>query len=130
MRKILGTIIATVLIEIAIFILVGKAIGVLNTLILIILTSVIGIVIAKRQGIQSVKNIQKSVSSGEPPGVAMIDTFLIFVGGVLLVFPGFLTDLVGFSLVIPFTRKLYQPAIYYWLRRKLKNGHVNIFISR
>ena len=126
LRKIIGAFIAVILVEIATFILVGKVIGVINTLLLIILTSVIGMIVAKKQGVQSVRNIQKSVQEGNPPGEAMIDTFLIFAGGILLVTPGFLTDIIGLSLVIPFTRKLYKPAIYYWLRKKLKNGQVFI----
>lgn len=126
MRKIISALIATCLIEIAIFILVGKAIGVFNTLVFIVLTSLIGIIVAKKQGIQSVQNIRNSIANGEPPGVAMIDTFLIFLGGVLLVLPGFLTDFLGFTMVIPFTRKIYKPAIYYWLKKKLKSGQVFI----
>ncbi len=126
MRKIIGVFIAAILVEIALFIVVGKVLGVFNTLLFIILTSVIGILIAKKQGIQSVRNLQNSLSEGNPPGVAIIDTFLIFIGGVLLVAPGFLTDLLGFTLIIPFTRKLYKPAIYYWLKKKLKNGQVFI----
>ncbi len=126
LRKIIGAFIAAILVEIAIFIVVGKVMGVFTTLLLIILTSVIGVIIAKKQGMQSVRNLQNSISEGNPPGVAIIDTFLIFVGGVLLVTPGFLTDLVGFTLIIPFTRKLYKPAIFYWLRKKLKNGQVFI----
>lgn len=126
MRKVIGAIIASILIEIAIFIVVGKMLGVFNTLLLIILTSVIGVIVAKKQGLQSVRNLQNSLSEGTPPGVAIIDTFLIFVGGVLLVTPGFLTDLLGLTLIVPLTRKLYKPAIYYWLRSKLKNGQVLI----
>lgn len=61
-----------------------------------------------------------------PPGVAMIDTFMIFVGGALLALPGFLTDILGFAFIFSFTRKLFKPMIYYWLRKKLKNGQVFI----
>ena len=126
MRKILGFIIAIGLLEIAIFILVGKGIGVFNTLLLIILTSIIGITVAKKQGLQSVQNIQNSLSVGEPPGHAMIDTFLIFIGGILLVLPGFLTDLLGFLLVIPFRRTWFKPASYLWVRKRMRNGQVFI----
>ncbi len=122
----MGGFIAIVLIEIAIFILVGKLIGVLSTLLLILLTSVIGISIAKKQGIQSVQNVQNSIKEGMPPGVAMIDTFMIFIGGILLALPGFLTDLLGFAFIFSFTRKMFKPMIYFWLRKKLKNGQVFI----
>lgn len=126
MKKFMGGFIAIVLIEIAIFILVGKLIGVLSTLLLILLTSVIGISIAKKQGIQSVQNVQNSIKEGMPPGVAMIDTFMIFIGGILLALPGFLTDLLGFAFIFSFTRKMFKPMIYFWLRKKLKNGQVFI----
>ncbi|HWK24220.1 MAG TPA: FxsA family protein [Ureibacillus sp.] len=126
MRKIVGPFIVAILVEIAIFIVVGKVLGVFNTLLLIILTSVIGVIVTKKQGIQSVRNIQKSLSEGNPPGVALIDMFLIFIGGVLLITPGFITDIIGFTLIMPLTRKLYKPAIYYWLRKKMKNGQVFI----
>ncbi|MDN4493667.1 FxsA family protein [Ureibacillus aquaedulcis] len=126
MRKMIGAFIATILVEIAIFIVVGKVLGVFNTLMLIIVTSIIGVIIAKKQGMQSIRNLQNSLSEGNPPGTAIIDTFLIFVGGILLVAPGFLTDFLGITLIIPLTRKLYKPAIYYWLRSKLKKGQVFI----
>nr|WP_272914312.1 FxsA family protein [Ureibacillus xyleni] len=117
----------TGLLEITIFILAGKTIGILNTLFLIVLTSIIGIVVAKKQGIDSVQNMRISLSDGTPPGAAMIDTFLIFLGGTLLAVPGFLTDILGFMMVFPFTRKLFKPAIYNWLRKKLKSGQVYIY---
>jgi UPF0716 protein FxsA len=122
----MGGLIAAVLIEIAIFILVGKMIGVFNTLLLILLTSIIGITVAKKQGVQSVQNIRNSIAEGMPLGVPMIDTFMIFVGGILLALPGFLTDLLGFAFIFSFTRKMFKPIIYYWLRKKLKNGQVFI----
>lgn len=126
MRKIIGVFIAAILVEIAIFIVVGKVLGVFNTLLFIIVTSLIGVLVVKKQGIQSVHNLQNSLSEKKPPGLAIIEMFLIFVGGVLLVIPGFLSDLVGLSLIIPLTRKLYMPVIFYWLRKKLKNGQAFI----
>lgn len=126
MKKIAFGLIAIGLIEIATFILVGNQIGVLYTLLLILLTSIVGVVIAKKQGLQSVQKIRDSIADGQPPGMAMIDTFLIFVGGILLVLPGFITDLIGLTLLIPFTRKLYKPSILYWIRKKIKNRQVVI----
>lgn len=120
----MGLFIALILVEIAIFIIVGKLIGVIPTLLLILLTSLAGVLVAKKQGMQSLQNMRNSMSSQVLPGVALIDTFLVFIGGALLATPGFLTDLLGFALIIPFTRKLFKPAIYYWLRKKMKNGQV------
>ena len=126
MRKIIVSLVAVILAEIATFIIVGNWLGVINTLLLILLTSIVGIYVAKKQGVQSFQNMNQNISNGNPPGVAMIDTFLIFIGGVLLLFPGFLTDLLGFSLLFPITRKWYKPAIYNWIRNRMKNDQVII----
>jgi len=126
LRKIIVSLVAVILAEIATFIIVGNWLGVINTLLLILLTSIVGIYVAKKQGVQSFQNMNQSMANGNPPGVAMIDTFLIFIGGVLLLFPGFLTDLLGFSLLFPITRKWYKPAIYNWIRSRMKNDQVII----
>ena len=56
----------------------------------------------------------------------MIETFMMFVGGVLFVVPGFITDIIGLLLVTGITRNLFKPVIFYWLRKKMKNGQVVI----
>lgn len=126
MKKLLIGLLALVFAEIALFIVVGKAIGVLYTLLLIVLTSVIGILIAKKRGTKSVQAIQKSLQQGQPPGVPMIETFMIFIGGVLLALPGFLTDIIGLLFVSGITRNLFKPLIFFYLRKKMKNGQVVI----
>lgn len=126
MKKIMLGFILLLFAEIATFIIVGKAIGVLYTLLLIMLTSVIGFSIAKKKGTNSFQTIQTSIADGQPPGVAMIETFMIFVGGVLLVLPGFITDIIGLLMVTGITRTLFKPIIFYWLRKKMKNGQMII----
>ncbi len=127
LKKLKISVIAIVLIEIALLILVGNFIGVFNTLLLIVLTSIIGIAVAKKQGMYSIQNMQNSMSRGEAPGPAMVDTFMIFVGGILLALPGFLTDLIGFTFIFSFTRKLYKPFIYKWFRKKMENGQCHFY---
>lgn len=126
MKKIFGAFVALILIEIATFILIGNSIGIFNTLLLIVLTSGVGILVAKKQGLQSVQNIRGSIEQGEAPGIAMIDTLMIFIGGILLCIPGFITDILGFLLLFSLTRKLFKPAIFYWLRKKMKSGQIFI----
>lgn len=126
MKKVMLGFILLLFAEIATFIIVGKAIGVLYTLLLIVLTSVIGFSIAKKKGMNSFQTIQTSVENGQPPGVAMIETFMVFVGGVLLVLPGFITDIIGLLMVTGITRTLFKPIIFYWLRKKMKNGQMII----
>ncbi|MEK4426594.1 FxsA family protein [Solibacillus sp. FSL K6-1523] len=126
MKKLLVGLFVLVFAEIATFIIVGKAIGVLYTLLLIIVTSVVGVLIAKKRGTKSFQAIQNSVAQGQPPGVPMIETFMIFIGGILLALPGFLTDIIGLLFVLGITRSLFKPLIFLWLRKKMKHGQVVI----
>ncbi|MER2038427.1 MAG: FxsA family protein [Solibacillus sp.] len=126
MKKLLIGLLALVFAEIALFIVVGNAIGVFYTLLLIVFTSVAGVLIAKKRGTKSVQDIQKSLAEGQPPGIPMIETFMIFIGGILLALPGFLTDLFGLLFVLGITRNLFKPLIFYFLRKKMKNGQVVI----
>lgn len=108
--------------ELALLIGIGQKIGVFNTLLLIVATSIIGIYVAKKKGMNSIGKVKNSLSLGEAPGPAVIDTMLNFSGGLLLALPGFLTDMLGLFLLMPFTRKLFQPLVFYWMRKKMKNG--------
>lgn len=129
LRKFFFFCIAFVLLEIAMFIIVGNWLGVFATLLLILLASLAGVTIAKKQGLKSLQNLRDSIVRGEPPGHAMIDAFLIFLGGVLFLLPGFISDLIAFSLVLPWTRGLYKPMILEWIRKKMENSEM-IIIQR
>lgn len=126
MRKIFSSIVIMTLVEIAFFIFIGNKIGILNTLMLIILMSVLGVVITKKLGFESIRNIQNSIKDGIPPGHAMIDALLIFIGGILLLLPGFISDIIGLTMFFPITRKIYKPPIYKWLRKKMNQGNIII----
>lgn len=126
MKKLFSGIVILVLLEIAFFIFIGNKIGILSTLLLIVLMSMLGAIISKRLGFESLRNIQMSLQKGNPPGHAMIDAFLIFVGGLLLLLPGFISDVIALTMIIPFTRKMYKPFIYNWLRKKMTQGNVII----
>lgn len=122
MRKIFLGFIVYTLAELTLLIVIGQNIGVLSTLLLIIATSVMGIYVMKNKGMNSVQNVKNTLARGEAPGAALVDTFLIFSGGLLLALPGFLTDVLGLFLLMPFSRKMFQPIVYYWMRKKMKKG--------
>ncbi|MCT6925634.1 FxsA family protein [Metasolibacillus sp.] len=126
MPKILLIFIAASFAEIATFIIVGKWLGVFATLLLVIATSLIGAFILKNKGLKSFQSLQQSIAQGKPPGVAVIETFALFISGVLLLVPGFLTDLIGLLLLMPITRKLCQPLIFNWVRRRMKSSQIII----
>lgn len=126
MKKVFIGSLIVVFAEIALFIIVGKAIGVFPTLLLIIATSVLGVTIAKKRGTKSIQAIQKSLQQGQAPTVPMIETFMIFIGGVLLALPGFMLDIIGLFFVTGITRKLLKPVVFYFLRKKMRKGQVVI----
>lgn len=126
MKKILFGLLALVFAEIAVFIVIGNAIGVFYTLLLITFTSIAGVLIAKKRGTKSIQDIQKSLQQGQPPAVPVIETFMIFIGGILLALPGFITDIFGLLFVSGITRNLFKPVIFYFLRKKMKRGQVVI----
>ena len=118
--------VAIVFAEIATFIIVGKWLGVFLTLLLIVLTGVLGVYLIKKRGTKSFQMIQTSIAQGQAPGVAIIEAFMMFIGAVLLIIPGFLTDIIGLMMFTSFTRNLFKPIIFMWLRRKMKNNQMII----
>ena len=93
------------LIEIALFIQVGGAIGVWPTIGIVILTAVTGAVMLRRQGLAALRGVQSRLLAGENPGRLLADGAMILVAGVLLLTPGFLTDTIGLLLLIPAVRR-------------------------
>lgn len=89
------------LIEIAVIIQVGEALGVLNTIGLLLLISVVGAWLVKRQGLGVLRRIRQQQQAGQIPAAAMFDGALVLVAGALLLTPGFVTDAVGLLLLLP-----------------------------
>lgn len=93
------------LIEIALFIQVGGAIGVWPTIGIVLLTAVVGTVMLRRQGLAALRSVQTRLMAGENPGRLLADGAMILVAGVLLLTPGFLTDTIGLLLLVPAVRR-------------------------
>ncbi|WCF06884.1 FxsA family protein [Paenibacillus thiaminolyticus] len=104
------------------FLLVSGWIGGWNTFLLILLTSVIGAIIARYEAAQVWGEAQKQLQARQVPGRAVIDGLCILAGGVLLLTPGFFTDIVGFTLVFPLTRPVYRHYLLKWIEKKMKDG--------
>jgi UPF0716 protein FxsA len=96
------------LIELAVLIRLYHATNLLTTLAIVILTGVLGAALARRQGFEAWQRIQSQLSQGKPPASELLDGLLILIAGVLLVTPGILTDVVGFSLLVPSVRALLR----------------------
>jgi UPF0716 protein FxsA len=91
--------------EIAVFILVGGAIGVLPTLALVLLAAVAGMAVIRSQGVRALGRLQASLETGGDPSGPLAHGALIVVAGVLLIVPGFLTDATGLLLLVPGVRR-------------------------
>ncbi|WP_099158744.1 FxsA family protein [Virgibacillus ndiopensis] len=108
--------------EIGIFVWAGGIIGPWWVIALIILTGVVGITIAKRQGMETWNRARQSMSYGRVPASEMVDGICIFVGAVFLFTPGFVTDLVGFMLVLPVTRQPFKLLIQKFIKQLMDKG--------
>jgi UPF0716 protein FxsA len=106
MNPVLLTIILIPIIEIYLFIKVGSQIGALNTILLIFFTAFLGIYYAKYEGLNTVKSGFSQLVKNEVPAYEIISGAAIAIAAILLITPGFATDVVGFLLIIPLTRKL------------------------
>ena len=104
------------ILEIYLMIEIGSIFGVLTPITLVIITGFLGAFLARIQGLQTFFRIQESLSEGRMPRGELLDALLIVIAGLVLLTPGFLTDSVGFLLLIPLTRN----SIKYWLRRQIK----------
>ena len=92
--------------EIYLLIEVGGQVGALNTIALIFLTAIIGLYFAKRQGLQTLKSGMVNLYQNKVPIYEMMTGASIAVAAFMLIIPGFFTDLIGFLLLIPLTRKI------------------------
>ncbi|MGM0874880.1 MAG: FxsA family protein [Bacillota bacterium] len=126
MRLLLILIIVIPALEIGVLLFSGKTIGVIPTVLMIILTGVVGAWLAKKQGIETLKKAQQQMQYGQIPGEAIIDGLCILVGGLLLLSPGFITDLTGILLLFPKSRNLIKPILLRIIRKMIDRNQITI----
>jgi len=106
--------------EIALFLYVGSAIGFWPTIAIVVATAFVGSWLVSRQGRQTWQKIHTEIVSGNPPTAQLVHGAMILVAGALLLTPGFLTDIVGFALLIPSVRE----SLREWFVRRLQTRWV------
>ena len=104
--------------EIYLIIKVGSQIGALNTIILIFITAIVGIYYAKYEGLNTLKSGFERLRKNVPPTYEMISGAAIAFGAILLIIPGFATDILGFIFIFPISRKLIFSVFF---KKKIKN---------
>lgn len=110
--------------EVGVLILAGNVIGIWPTIILIILTGILGAWLAKKEGLQTIRTAQLQMQNGEIPSSLVMDGACILLGSAFLLMPGFITDLTGFLLLLPATRGSAKALFQKILNRMLRNGTV------
>ena len=118
MNTLLLAIILVPIIEIYLFIKIGSQIGAFNTISLIFITAIIGIVYARYEGLNTLRSGFSQIIKNETPAFEIISGAAIAFAALLLIIPGFLTDILGFILIFPVTRKL----LFKKISKKFKNG--------
>ena len=106
MNSILLIIILIPIVEIFFLIKIGSQIGALSTILLIFSTAIVGVYYAKYEGLNMLKSGFIQLSKNEPPAYEMLSGAAIAFAALLLIFPGFITDIIGFLLIFPLSRKL------------------------
>ncbi len=109
-------------VELIVLIEVGKRIGTMATLAIIILTGVLGASLARVQGFLVFARIRDDLNMGKLPGDSLLDGLLILIGAIVLLTPGFITDILGFLLLFPVTRVLLRNPLQQYFRRKISGS--------
>jgi UPF0716 protein FxsA len=104
--------------EFTLLVFVAKRVGTLYALLLTLMMGAAGVVIARAQGWRLVQRLRQEWMTGEMPLGALLDGFLVFIAGVLLLVPGFLSDAVGLLLLVPPVRALLAWLVTVWWRRR------------
>ena len=113
------------IVELYVLIEAGRQIGVGATVGMVILTGIAGAYLARSQGFNLINRIQTDLNQGRIPAEEMMDGAMILAGGLLLLTPGFCTDLFGFFLLTPVTRQFFKVWLKKWLDLKIQRGEIH-----
>jgi UPF0716 protein FxsA len=114
------------LLELFVLVKVGQLVGLLPTIALVVITGVAGGILARIEGLRTIWKIRSELAQGRLPAGALFDGLGILLGGALLLTPGIITDVVGFSFLLPPTRKLLLGRIRKGLNERLKSGAIRV----
>lgn len=115
---VVGVVLLPVL-EITALVAAGQSIGIWWTLALLVLMSTLGVWMMKREGISTWRSLRDAMAAGRVPGKEAADAGLVVVGGFLLLLPGFITDVIGLFLIVPFTRSFVRRALQRDVERRV-----------
>ena len=108
--------------ELMLLLRAAEAIGVVETLMLCLVTGAIGGTLARNEGVAVWNQLREQMTKATAPGRAVVEAFLVFAGGLLLLTPGIMTDVFGFAMVLPWTRRAIAAQVVHRLTESLKAG--------
>ncbi len=115
------------LLELYLLIAVGRILGAVPTIGLVLVTGALGAWFARLEGARVIRRWQEALARQELPKDGVIDGLLIFVGGLMLITPGILTDIAGLSMVMPPTRRVIARFVRGWFERQIATGRVHVY---
>ncbi len=114
------------LVELYLLLKIGSIIGAVNTILLVVVTGVLGAYLAQLEGLRTLEKIRLLTARGEIPGDPLIDAMLILVAGFVLITPGVLTDLLGFLMLIPATRAAFRKWVKERMESRFSASHTTV----
>lgn len=117
------------LLELYVIIEVSSRIGLLETIVVLIVISILGAALAKREGYNAVQRIQEEMAQGRMPGDPLIEGGVILAGAILLLTPGFLTDALGLAMLFPPTRKAALSLVKRRIKKTVTRGNVTVWTT-
>ena len=115
------------LVELYLLIAIGRILGPAPTIGLVLLTGAVGAWFARLEGLRVLRRWQEAMARQQLPKDGVIDGFLIFIGGLMLITPGILTDIAGLSMVMPATRRVIAGIVRAWVERQIASGRVQVY---
>ena len=108
--------------ELYLLIKIGGMIGGFNTVLIIFITALVGAYLAKSQGFMVIRKIQQAMHEGRLPARELLHGLFVLLGGFTLLTPGFITDFIGLSMLVPTIREIYIRYTEQLIRNKIKTG--------
>ncbi len=115
------------LLELFVLIKLGTQIGLWPTILIVALTGVVGVLLARTQGFAILFRIREDLENGRLPAEELLNGLCVLVGGAMLLTPGLITDTLGFSLIIPFTRTYIKMYIKKVIKNMLRRGEIKFY---
>jgi UPF0716 protein FxsA len=112
--------------ELYILLKVGKYLGAFLTILIVVITGILGGLLARSQGLSIYQSIRDDMGNGIVPTDGLLDGLFILIAGILLVTPGLMTDISGFLLMVPILRKWIKVHLKNRLKRNFEAGHIHM----